>query len=61
MSLNSKVDKDGKWKSWAIYFVFLAERKKWWLAPIVVMLLLIGAIIVLGGGTAIAPFIYTLF
>ncbi len=42
-------------------FRFLAERKKWWLAPIVAVLLLIGAVIVLGGGTAIAPFIYTLF
>lgn len=42
-------------------FQFLAERKKWWLAPIVVALLCIGILVVIGGGTAIAPFIYTLF
>ncbi|MCS7013331.1 MAG: DUF5989 family protein [Chloroherpetonaceae bacterium] len=42
-------------------FQFLAERKKWWLAPIIVVLLFLGVLIVLGGGTAIAPFIYTLF
>jgi hypothetical protein len=37
------------------------ERKKFWLAPIVVVLLICGALIVLSAGTAIAPFIYTLF
>ena len=40
---------------------FLKVRKKWWLTPIVVMLLLLGALIVLTEGSAIAPFIYTLF
>jgi len=40
---------------------FLKARKKWWLAPIIIILLLIGVLIVLGGGSAIAPFIYTLF
>lgn len=40
---------------------FLRERKKFWLAPIIVVLLLIGILIVIGGGSAIAPFIYTLF
>jgi len=40
---------------------FLMERKKWWLVPMIVVLLLIGALIVLTSGTAIAPFIYTLF
>jgi hypothetical protein len=39
---------------------FLAHNKKWWLTPIVLSLLLVGALIVLGG-TAAAPFIYTLF
>ena len=38
----------------------LRHSKKWWLTPIILSLLLVGAIIVLGG-TAIAPFIYTLF
>jgi hypothetical protein len=39
---------------------FLIHNKKWWLAPIVIILLLIGVLVILGG-TAIAPFIYTLF
>jgi hypothetical protein len=39
---------------------FLAETKKWWLAPIVLAVLLIGLLVLLGG-TAAAPFIYTLF
>ena len=40
---------------------FLKERKKFWLLPMIIVLLLLGVILVLGGGTAIAPFIYTLF
>jgi hypothetical protein len=39
---------------------FLKENKKWWLAPIVIAILGLGALVVLGG-TAAAPFIYTLF
>lgn len=40
---------------------FLRERKKFWMLPIILILLLFGALIVLTSGTAIAPFIYTLF
>lgn len=40
---------------------FMRVRKKFWLAPIIVMLLLLGALIVLSQGSAVAPFIYTLF
>jgi hypothetical protein len=40
---------------------FMRERKKFWLAPIIIMLLLLGALIVLTEGSAVAPFIYTLF
>jgi hypothetical protein len=40
---------------------YMKERKRFWLAPIVVVLLLLGALIVFGGGSAVAPFIYTLF
>lgn len=40
---------------------FLRARKKWWLAPIVVFLILLGALIILAEGSALAPFIYTLF
>jgi len=39
---------------------FLRENKKWWLLPILVVLLLFGLLILLSG-TALAPFIYTLF
>lgn len=40
---------------------FLKVRKKFWLLPIIITLLLFGVLIVLTSGTAIAPFIYTLF
>lgn len=39
---------------------FLSENKKWWLAPIIISVLLLGGLVLLGG-TAAAPFIYTLF
>lgn len=42
-------------------WLFMKERKKFWLAPIIILLLIIGLLIVFGGGSAIAPFIYTLF
>ena len=45
----------------AEFWDFLKERKKWWLGPIVFILLLLGALIVLTEGSAVAPFIYTLF
>jgi hypothetical protein len=40
---------------------FMKVRKKFWLAPIIVILLLLGTLIVLTQGSAVAPFIYTLF
>ncbi len=40
---------------------FLKERKKWWLLPMVIVLLLFGVLIVFTSGSAVAPFIYTLF
>jgi hypothetical protein len=42
-------------------WAFLKVRKKFWMAPIVIVLLLLGALIVLSQGSAVAPFIYTLF
>jgi hypothetical protein len=45
----------------AEFWEFLKVRKKWWLAPIVLVLLLLGALIVLSEGSAVAPFIYTIF
>lgn len=40
---------------------FMRERKKFWLAPIILIMLLLGGLIVLTQGSAIAPFIYTIF
>ncbi len=40
---------------------FMKVRKKFWLAPIIIILLLLGGLIVLSQGSALAPFIYTLF
>jgi hypothetical protein len=42
-------------------WTFLLARKKFWLWPVFVMMVLLGALIVLAQGSAIAPFIYTLF
>ena len=42
-------------------WAFMKERKKFWLLPIVTVLLLLGTLIVFTQGSAIAPFIYTLF
>ncbi len=40
---------------------FMRERKKFWLAPIVIVMVLLGGLIVFAQGSAVAPFIYTLF
>ncbi len=40
---------------------FMRERKKFWLAPIMLIMVLLGGLLVLAQGSAIAPFIYTLF
>ena len=42
-------------------WAFMKVRKKFWLAPIIIVLLLLGALIVFAQGSAVAPFIYTLF
>ncbi|MDC1148208.1 DUF5989 family protein [Pelagibacteraceae bacterium] len=43
------------------FWEFLKYRKKYWLLPIIIVLVLFGALIALTQGTAIAPFIYTIF
>jgi len=43
------------------FLEFLKERKKYWLLPIIIVLFLFGALIVLSQGSAVAPFIYTIF
>ena len=40
---------------------FMKVRKKWWLLPIIIVLLLVGALLVFAHGSALAPFIYTIF
>jgi hypothetical protein len=42
-------------------WLFMKERKKFWLLPIVMCLVLLGSLVVLTSGSAVAPFIYTLF
>lgn len=42
-------------------WMFLHERRKLWLWPIIILMLLMGALVVFAKGSAVAPFIYTLF
>lgn len=42
-------------------WTFMRERKKFWMMPIVVLLMLIGGLLIFAQGSAVAPFIYTLF
>ena len=42
-------------------WAFMRERKKFWLLPIILVLVVFGALLVLTEGSAVAPFIYTLF
>ena len=42
-------------------WAFMRERKKFWLAPIILVMILLGGLIVFAQGSALAPFIYTLF
>ena len=43
------------------FFRFLLIRKKYWLLPIIIVLVMFGGLIILSQGTAVAPFIYTIF
>ncbi len=43
------------------FWDFLKTRKKYWLLPIILMLVLLGGLLILAQGSAVAPFIYTLF
>ena len=42
-------------------FAFLWQRKLWWMIPMVFVILVVGMLLVLAQGSALAPFIYTLF
>jgi hypothetical protein len=43
------------------FWMFMRERKKWWLMPILIVMVLVGALLVFAQGSALAPFIYTIF
>ena len=43
------------------FWDFMRVRKKWWLLPIIVVMVLVGALLVFAQGSALAPFIYTIF
>tara|TARA_B110000196_G_C20842853_1_gene519101 strand:+ start:203 stop:352 length:150 start_codon:yes stop_codon:yes gene_type:complete len=43
------------------FWEFLRARKKYWLLPILIVLLLFGGLLILSQGSAVAPFIYTIF
>ena len=42
-------------------WAFMKARKKWWLAPILIVMFLLGLLLVVAQGSALAPFIYTIF
>lgn len=51
----------GRMSVWRELWEFLRVRKKWWLLPIVVVMLLVGTLLIFAQGSALAPFIYTIF
>lgn len=42
-------------------FAYMGARKKWWLMPVLLVLVMLGGLLVLAQGSAVAPFIYTVF
>ena len=42
-------------------WAFMRERKKWWLLPVIVVMVLVGSLLIFAQGSALAPFIYTIF
>ena len=43
------------------FLAYISARKKWWLAPVLLVLLIFGGLLILAQGSAVAPFIYTVF
>jgi hypothetical protein len=43
------------------FWFFMRERKKWWLLPIIFLMVMLGSLLVFAQGSALAPFIYTIF
>jgi hypothetical protein len=42
-------------------WAFMKERKKWWLLPVIIVMVLVGSLLIFAQGSAVAPFIYTIF
>ena len=42
-------------------WAFMGARKKWWLLPVIIVMLIVGSLLILAQGSALAPFIYTIF
>ena len=59
--MDEETKKESKVSVLSEFWDFLKTRKKWWLGPIVFILLLMSLLIVLTEGSAVAPFVYTLF
>jgi hypothetical protein len=43
------------------FWAFMRERKKWWLLPVIVVMVLVGSLLIFAQGSALSPFIYTIF
>jgi hypothetical protein len=43
------------------FIAYMSARKKWWLVPIMIVLVIFGGLLILAQGSAVAPFIYTIF
>lgn len=46
---------------WKELWAFMKERKKWWLLPLLIILMAVGMLLAFAQGSALAPFIYTVF
>jgi hypothetical protein len=42
-------------------WAFMGARKKWWLLPVIIVMLIVGSLLIAAQGSALAPFIYTIF
>ncbi|MGE3885937.1 MAG: DUF5989 family protein [Vicinamibacterales bacterium] len=42
-------------------WAFMKERKKWWLLPVIIVMVVVGSLLIFAQGSALAPFIYTIF
>ena len=43
------------------FWLYMRERKKWWLLPVIVVVVALGSLLIFAKGSALAPFIYTIF